>query len=637
MTFHRFLYKLCWRSRFILPLIIVAVIVVSLVLSGSSVEYSADGKVRIKYKHQHGLVPRMENLLPKPLAHPDPGDHAHAHHHKPGEVPAVHLVARKPDQETMHFHGGKDGRQGDEDNLDSQVLLYNDVHHVRVDAPQRSKLNHDLLAASKTRHKHVEKMNRLLVPGWKTSVYYDPTNPPEIFVKWTEMREPSCDGKFVGFANEFTFINQLLINGAELHSSRKGGENIEDVLNQPEEYEFYRFGMGSYQIPCNHRPLYYFNNKNHLNDWMENLKTKNLDTGKPDQLISDFTIAITRYEYVNIYHTMTDWYNAFLLMEYFDKTQRETNILFIDSHPLGALDPVWPVLFNSTMRVGHLPPKTVFTNIAWGMLGYNSPLLEFFNPSLPLVEEFREFFLSSYRINTARKLDCDKLSILFIWRRDYLAHPRNPSGTVSRKFENERDLLTAVQRQYRDHRVKGVQIDLFDMQQQLQFISDADILVGMHGAGLTHAVFLQKHAGVIEFVPNYFSSSNEHFSAISSWRKLHYEKWVNTDMSNELPNDQTKIPPHTMVAIIKGMVKRVCEPHRMVNGTEVHPSEAYFEPKFIESPMTEQEDIQADLDTNKEDPNEADTDKETSKPRSTTTFPLSDNGAVGNANRSSTS
>ena len=121
------------------------------------------------------------------------------------------------------------------------------------------------------------------------------------------------------------------------------------------------------------------------------------------------------------------------------------------------------------------------------------------------------------------------------------------------------------------------------MQQQLQFISDADILIGMHGAGLTHAMFLQKHAGVIEFVPNYFSSSNEHFSAISSWRKLHYEKWVNTDMTNELPNDKTIVPPHLMVAIIKGMVKRVCEPHKFVNGSEVAPVEAYFEPKYIES------------------------------------------------------
>ena len=63
---------------------------------------------------------------------------------------------------------------------------------------------------------------------------------------------------------------------------------------------------------------------------------------------NQFTIAITRYEYVNMYHTMTEIYNAFLIMEFFNQTQSSTNILIVDGHPSGTLDDVWKTLFNSS-------------------------------------------------------------------------------------------------------------------------------------------------------------------------------------------------------------------------------------------------------------------------------------------------
>ena len=40
-------------------------------------------------------------------------------------------------------------------------------------------------------------------------------------------------------------------------------------------------------------------------------------------------------------------------------------------------------------------------------------------------------FHNSLQVDNHHELNCDKLSILFIWRRDYLAHPRNPSGKIT--------------------------------------------------------------------------------------------------------------------------------------------------------------------------------------------------------------
>ena len=208
---------------------------------------------------------------------------------------------------------------------------------------------------------------------------------------------------------------------------------------------------------------------------------------------------IVRYEYANIYHTMSDFYGAFIIMQFFNRTQYDTNVIIVDGHPRGQLDTIWDTLFNSSTRVSSLKMRTRFDDAVWGIMGYVSGMLSLENDELFLIEEFRKFFLSSYDIVDDRKLDCRHISVLVIWRRDCLAHPRNPTGIVSRKIANEHELVN-TNAMYHQHWVRDAQIDLFDFKQQLQLVVSADILIGMHGAGLTHTLFLAKHAALIELI-----------------------------------------------------------------------------------------------------------------------------------------
>lgn len=131
---------------------------------------------------------------------------------------------------------------------------------------------------------------------------------------------------------------------------------------------------------------------------------------------------------------------------------------------------------------------------------------------------------------------------------------------MSRKIQNEDELLINARKLLAGdkHNVRGVQVDLYSMEQQLRWISDTDILVGMHGAGLTHALFLPKHAGVIEFYPTYWSDTNAHFRSIARWRKLKYMKWQNSDTNNELDNCYTRIPVNIAVDMLKEMKQQLC-------------------------------------------------------------------------------
>ena len=253
-------------------------------------------------------------------------------------------------------------------------------------------------------------------------------------------------------------------------------------------------------------------------------------------------LLVIRYEYANIYHAMADWYNAFLLMSFFNYAQAETNILLLDGHPKSSLDPVWRVLFNSTHRLSGLKPVSWFKELTFNILGRNSYLHRHHEERIPLIDEFSKFFLESYRIPyNKKKLDCDRISVLFIWRRDYVAHPRNPSGNISRKIANEDELIGSLQMEHPDFHIQGVRIDLFDMQQQLKYIAESDVLIGMHGAGLILGLFLPKHGGIIELFPKYWDYM-PHFKAIARWKSLKYEYWKNEEPRNETPNGHTIIP-----------------------------------------------------------------------------------------------
>jgi glycoprotein 2-beta-D-xylosyltransferase len=509
-------------------------------------EYSAEGRLRIQYQ-QGKLKPAQheswhqswepdDGLLP-PQAHDDPMAEI--------EKPATYLNSNQQNALLFKANLSKDFET---DPLLKQPLL------------EKIYIITNTTAAGKTKKSRRKvKVN----PGRYDGSYYDVTHPPTEFHIWQERVEYYCNRKFTGYMNEIALLQEVLIDKKHCHSERRGGEFLEDVVNQSEEMEYIQFEMGCFQMDCPSRPNYYFEGENHLNKYMMALQTKNANK-RYHMIEPKFTIAITRYEYANLYHTMTDWYNAFLVMQFFNKTQSETNILILDTHPRGVLDPVWPVLFNSITRLSYLPPRTLFPQLAWGMLGYNSPMMRHYSLELPLVEEFRSFFLSSFRIRDRHRMDCSALKILFVWRRDYVAHPRNPSGSISRKVHNEGEILSVIQRKYRNFFVTGIQIDLFGMQQQLRFVSSSDIYIGMHGAGLTHALFLPKQSALIELLPNYWSVSNDHFSAIANWRSLYYQRWVNEDPDNEAPNQYTRVPPSVIELLVDNAIGSLCHPDTFV-------------------------------------------------------------------------
>ena len=381
----------------------------------------------------------------------------------------------------------------------------------------------------------------------------------DLFTDWHQTTKHFCNGLMTVFQHDFAIVKGVIIDKAFCLSATNGSELLEEVLNQPEDAEFYKFEMGCFQLPCSTRPSYFFNGKNHLNEWLYSMITQYSPKQSKEFVMElQFTIAVTRYEYANLYHCLTDWFNAFLVMKFLNHTSHDTNILLIDAHPQVHLDNVWNVIFNSSRKLSGLHRRTYFGELVWGIIGYNSPLASVWSTRPPFIEEFRDIFLSRFNITQYHRLVCDQPRILFLWRRNYVSHPRNPLGKVSRKISNEAELLHYVSSNMPAASVNGIQIDKLNMQQQLQHIVDTDVLVGMHGAGLSHAIFLPHWAAVVELVPHYWSAESNQFKMIAAWRNLTYERWVNNDPRTELAHLSTRVQPYIISRLIKKAVAHMC-------------------------------------------------------------------------------
>lgn len=360
--------------------------------------------------------------------------------------------------------------------------------------------------------------------------FYFSTNLRE---EWMKNQVMFCGGKFNGYGNEFARLHDVAVN-----------------VQQP--------GHFFLECPHNKYPVYTFKeltSKNHLNDWLKSLTQMNTNIVRT--LRKNTTFAVLRYEYANLFHQITDMYNVFVVAKLLNLNPSQMNVLFFGLHKPGHIDKSWDTLFGQIERIEKFDQPVLYKDLIWAVLGYNSPINFFSLGSLPFVNEFSGYFLSQHK-SSWKKLNCDSVSILFIWRHDYIAHPGNPSGLIKRKIINENEIIKAVEDVFPGQYVAGVQLDQHDMTDQVQWISQTDILVAMHGAGMTHTMFLPSHAGVLELYPNYWPKTNRHFKSMAKWRKLHYLNWQNINPTNEKSRFYTYIPPTIVIQRLLSLYYNMC-------------------------------------------------------------------------------
>lgn len=300
---------------------------------------------------------------------------------------------------------------------------------------------------------------------------------------------------------------------------------------------------------------------NHLSRWLFVTEPFTLPMSI-DFVVTQVTIATARQKPDSLLHTLCDLYNAYLTMRFLNLTANDVVVLFVDSHPYNPLDSLWNHMFQFKTNIGSISERTHFYTMIWNTIGRQSHFLDTRQGSLGYVEEFGDHVLGRYGISSRKPLNCNNLNILLILRRNYVDSEGRISRRIRRKIDNEEELYyDLVERFGRDHvTVNGTQLDLLPLGLQLDHVSQTDILIGAHGAGLAHALFLPRHAAVLEIFPGYMTKRpRDQFNAICKWRGLLYDRWTNTNPQQESRKKQVfSVDSKSIVKKVENLKRIMC-------------------------------------------------------------------------------
>jgi len=123
-----------------------------------------------------------------------------------------------------------------------------------------------------------------------------------------------------------------------------------------------------------------------------------------------------------------------------------------------------------------------------------------------MLPAFSKFFLSAYDIRQERKTEDFKVG--YVLRKDYKAHPRIGERKASRKIVNYQQLLERVSKEIPSNfQVVELWFEDMSLEEQLKAVSEINLLVGIHGAGLSHLVFLRDSlTSVYEIAPGEYGA-----------------------------------------------------------------------------------------------------------------------------------
>jgi len=91
---------------------------------------------------------------------------------------------------------------------------------------------------------------------------------------------------------------------------------------------------------------------------------------------------------------------------------------------------------------------------------------------------------------------------------------------ANRRLLGKERHIQILQSKYPNVKVNLLDLAEYSMSDQVRIASESDILAGVHGAGLTHAIFQRPGSALVEIIPNSFNHKG--FRNLAKMRGLQY-------------------------------------------------------------------------------------------------------------------
>ncbi|PIA27414.1 hypothetical protein AQUCO_07800034v1 [Aquilegia coerulea] len=331
-------------------------------------------------------------------------------------------------------------------------------------------------------------------------------------------RKRSVDGWFRCFYSKTLESSiceggRIRMNVEKIHMSM-GGEKLETVMGRGEEEEMPNFDWGAFDIEV----------KEGISKDEKERKLVNIEF--LDQYVPSGNIDK---------HPMRSLIDSIRLVE-----PQEFNC---DKAPL---EETWEALFSSVRYAKNFSGSVCFRHAILPPLGYETALFKGLSEQIDCsgttahdllenpddrktarLSEFGEMIRASFGFPVDRNRVQKPVAVhnvLFVRREDYLAHPRH-GGKVESRLTNEQEVFDSLKSWSVDHLkcklnfVNGLFAHM-PLKEQIRAIQYASVIIGAHGAGLTHIIAATPNTVILEIISSHVR--RPHFALISHWKGLEY-------------------------------------------------------------------------------------------------------------------
>lgn len=242
-----------------------------------------------------------------------------------------------------------------------------------------------------------------------------------------------------------------------------------------------------------------------------------------DVTIAETCLLVTREqrEHTNLFHAHTDWLAAFTAVRLLGLEHERTRLVLLDRCPAGSLDGIFEALFSSAHGAARLEQfagrRVLFRRAVFVAPGYSSLLwarqfADDAGPPVGLLRDYGRFVRGTFVDEAVTCAPDDPLRVTVLVRRPY----GEGRAVLMRQFQSEDALVTAISG------VPGVAVRVADpagrpFADQLDMFAGTEVLVGAHGAGLSHTLAIAEHGALVEIVAEPASSTYRLYPNLAAW------------------------------------------------------------------------------------------------------------------------
>ncbi|KAH8071399.1 hypothetical protein JL721_4375 [Aureococcus anophagefferens] len=287
------------------------------------------------------------------------------------------------------------------------------------------------------------------------------------------------------------------------------------------------------------------------------------------------TLIVERDTFANFFHNSEDFVNTLIALAILEWSTDDLQLLFTDLCPKGPFWPIWSQVFKGRrepltawdIAQKYGDKRVCFKKVGIAILGAASPItVASFNTKCKassIVRAYSDYVVRGLGFapesRYASTQDPKSVVVTFMARRSSGEWPEKRFCDSARSFfdcaklghlgirklgrsvRNDGEVVRALKSLEGRAFPNGARVTVRDVdysslsfEDQIKTNLDTDVMVGPHGAGLMHNIFMPDRAALVElFIDG--SSANRHFHNLANWQGRQYHS---ASLANPVPTGQ---------------------------------------------------------------------------------------------------